>query len=58
MKTTRILLIANKHRLAALELLKAEGYDCELHLYGVEVELTNAAKEILKEYNIKSIIHE
>jgi hypothetical protein len=58
METKRTLLISKKHKLAALELLKVEGYDCELHEYGVKVEYPNAAKEILKGYNIESIIHE
>jgi hypothetical protein len=58
MNTNRILLISNKHKRAALELLKAEEHDCELHEYGLQVEYPNAAKEILKGYNIESIIHE
>jgi hypothetical protein len=58
MKTTRILLIAKKYRLAALELLKSEGYDCELHEYGLQAEFPNAAKKILSDYSIKSIIYE
>ena len=56
MKT--ILLISKKHKLAALELLKSEGYDCELHEYGLQAEFPNAAKEILSDYSIKSIIYE
>jgi hypothetical protein len=58
MNTKHTLLISKKHKLAALELLKANGHDCELHEYGVEVEYPNMAKEILKEYNIESIIHD
>jgi hypothetical protein len=58
MNTKRTLLISKKHKLAALELLKAEGYYCELYEYGVKVEYPSAAKEILKEYNIESIIYE
>jgi hypothetical protein len=58
MRTTHILLIANKHRFAALELLKAEGYYAELHEYGVEVECPNMVAQFLKGYNIESIIYE
>ena len=57
MNTKHTLLISKKHKFAALELLKAEGYDCAFHEYGVEVEYPSTAKEILKEYNIESIIH-
>jgi hypothetical protein len=58
MNTTRILLIANKHRHAALELLKVAEYYAELHEYGLQVEYPNAAKAVLNDYNIESIIHE
>jgi hypothetical protein len=58
MNTKHTLLISKKHKLAALELLKSEGYDCELHEYGLQVEFPNAAKEILSDYSIKSIIYE
>jgi hypothetical protein len=58
MNTKHTLLISKKHKLAAFELLRSERFDCELHEYGVKVEYPSAAKEILKEYNIESIIHE
>jgi hypothetical protein len=58
MNEKRTLLICYKHKLAALELLKADGFDCDTHDYGLQVEHAHTAKETLKRHNIESIIHQ